>query len=355
MNARTLSLSALLALSFVGVRAARADDPPMPGGAPPAPEAKVVERGYLGFSPVPATLIADDVRAKMKVSAKAGVVVMQVFPGGPAAKAGMKVGDVLLKIGGKDLPDASGIDPALPATLQKFKDDFAKIAEATMKVGAEVEVVVEREGKPVTLKATAISKAAMETLAKAAEDEDGEEDEGKEGPEGKEAPEGAKPAAPPAAPAAPSAPAATEATRGFVGFMAVPAAAIPAKLRAKWKVTADHGVVAIRITKGSPAEKAGLVRGDVVVKYAGTDVPTDKEIEAAKEDAPKLVSEAFLKISLASVKPAGEVAIVVMRDGKPVTLKATAIGAADMQKVAASAGEDEDDEGDEEDEAKEGK
>ena len=62
-----------------------------------------------------------------------------------------------------------------------------------MKPGDVVEVVVLRDGKTTTLRATAVGEAAMKKLAPAEDDEDEEGDEGHEKGEGHE---GAAPHAP---------------------------------------------------------------------------------------------------------------------------------------------------------------
>ena len=67
------------------------------------------------------------------------------------------------------------------------------------------------------------------------------------------------------------------------------------------------GVKLDGVTEGSPADKAGLKAGDVIIKFANLPV---KDIES-------------YTVALGSKKPGDEVEIVVQRDGKEVTLKAT--------------------------------
>jgi serine protease Do len=62
-----------------------------------------------------------------------------------------------------------------------------------------------------------------------------------------------------------------------------------------------------RIYQKSPAEKAGLKPNDIIVKFDG------KKIEAADD----------LQVLLKRKKPGDEVTIEVMRDGAPLSLKAT--------------------------------
>jgi serine protease Do len=57
-----------------------------------------VPRGYLGIGvqPVP---FSDDLRQKLSISNKSGLIVLTVEPTGPADKAGVLIGDVLVGIG----------------------------------------------------------------------------------------------------------------------------------------------------------------------------------------------------------------------------------------------------------------
>lgn len=66
-----------------------------------------VKRGFLGISMVSLT---DDLRTYFGVADGLGVLVSEVVPDGPAAKAGLKGGDVIVSIDGKpiDGPNALG-------------------------------------------------------------------------------------------------------------------------------------------------------------------------------------------------------------------------------------------------------
>jgi hypothetical protein len=68
-----------------------------------------------------------------------------------------------------------------------------------------------------------------------------------------------------------------------------------------------EGVKLEGVTEGSPAEKAGLKGGDVIVKFGGVAV---KDIES-------------YMVAMSAKKPGDVVEVVVLRDGEEVTLKAT--------------------------------
>ena len=285
MRHSPLAVLALTVLPLLAAHSARADGPAPAASAPSAP----AEHGSLGFQAVPVAAIPPQALAQLGIPADAGVVAVNVLPGGAGDAAGLKLGDVLLKIAGHEMPATKDVDPVKPATLDAFSAAFKKLVGDTP-VGAKVEIVVQRDGKPVTLTATAAAE------------------------------------------------------RGYIGFQPTPAALLNAKQRTHFNVKADKGVVAVLVRKGSPAEKAGLQNGDVLLKYAGQDVPATKTVDATKPESGKAFSDAFAKIA-ATTRPGTEMEIVVERDGKPVTLKAIPVDFEGMQKF--SAGEDEEDEGDE--------
>ncbi len=94
-----------------------------------------VRRGYLG---VQIQNLDPEVAVRLGVTDKVGVLVAKVMDGTPAAKAGMKEGDVVTIIGGKAIKDGR--------ELQQ------RVAE--LPAGKPVDVVIVRDGKSETLKVT---------------------------------------------------------------------------------------------------------------------------------------------------------------------------------------------------------
>lgn len=94
-------------------------------------------RASLRFDADPA--FTDEDRKKLGLEAGIGVRVGGVTPDGPAEKAGLKVGDVVLKIGMKDFPS-----------------DRAEARELiqSLKPGEEADMLVLRDGERITLKIT---------------------------------------------------------------------------------------------------------------------------------------------------------------------------------------------------------
>jgi serine protease Do len=82
--------------------------------------------------------LGEQLAAYFKLSGKSGVLVSAVDADGPAAKAGMKAGDVILKLQGDAIGDGEDLREALSE------------AEG----GSEVAITVQRDGRPVELKVT---------------------------------------------------------------------------------------------------------------------------------------------------------------------------------------------------------
>ncbi len=139
------------------------------GFAIPADEAKPVieqlmkgqkiRRGYLGVGIGP---VNDDVAAALGIPKDKGEIIARVEPDGPAAKAGVKVGDVVTSVNGK----------------QVTPDNTLSYLVANVKPGERVNLGVLRQGKNVSLSATAATRPSEEQLASLAGGDDGLPDEG---------------------------------------------------------------------------------------------------------------------------------------------------------------------------------
>jgi len=127
-----------------------APHPPLPPKAPRAPHAwawksddghdfafKMLSGGprKLGIEYME---LGEQLAAYFKLSGKSGVLVTAVDVDGPAAKAGVKAGDVVLKLGGDAIADGDDLRTALSE------------AEG----GSEVGITLQRDGRPVELKVT---------------------------------------------------------------------------------------------------------------------------------------------------------------------------------------------------------
>ncbi len=96
----------------------------------------IVRRGYLGIQI--SDVVGEEVAKKLGLKEAAGVLVTQVFETGPAAKGGLKDGDVIVSLSGRAVKESRELQAIV----------------AGLPVGKPAEVNVVRDGKPVTLKIT---------------------------------------------------------------------------------------------------------------------------------------------------------------------------------------------------------
>lgn len=94
-----------------------------------------VARGYIGVQIQPLT---EELASGLGIKESEGALVAQVQPGTPGAKAGLKAGDVIVKVNGEAIKD--------PRELTR------KIG--MMKPGTKIELALIRDGKPTTLPLT---------------------------------------------------------------------------------------------------------------------------------------------------------------------------------------------------------
>lgn len=92
--------------------------------------------------------------------------------------------------------------------------------------------------------------------------------------------------------------------RGWLGVSIQP---VTADLAKQFGLKDETGVLVGDVTEDSPADKAGIKRGDVIVQYNGNQIS----------------DPAMLRNRVAATAPATEVSVHLMRDGKPHTVKAT--------------------------------
>lgn len=91
--------------------------------------------------PVDMQVLTRELAEGLGVADKTGVRVTQVYPDSSAEKAGLKVGDLILKLDGEVIPaDQIGDEEVLPALIRQYD------------IGSEVELGILRDGKDMKLK-----------------------------------------------------------------------------------------------------------------------------------------------------------------------------------------------------------
>ena len=187
-------------------------------------------RGWLG---VRIQQVTPELAESVGLKDAVGAMVAGVTDGGPAEKAKLRGGDIILKFDGQDVKDMH----SLPRIV------------AETEVGKTVQVVVWRDGKSVTVEAVLDEKPSDEKLAAA---------ESKSNPE-----------------ASPS--------RSMSGF-GLKVAPLSADLRDKFQIPPDQkGVVITDVDPNGVAADRGLRPGDVIVEVQQAEVATPEDVQKKVE------------------------------------------------------------------------
>jgi serine protease Do len=192
-----------------------------------------VSRGWLGVMIQPVT---EEVAASLELDSKQGALVADLDPTGPAAKAGVKRYDVIVAFDGKPVREM---------------DELPKLVAAAP-VGKKAQLTVVRKGKEQKFAVQLGELEAEPTLASASE---------------------------------------PESQPGAYGLQVQP---VTPEIADQLQLKDTEGVLVSGVTAGSPAEEAGLRRGDVILEVnqqAVADVPEFRDaLSDSKKGALLLVS-----------------------------------------------------------------
>lgn len=178
-----------------------------------------VVRGWLGVSIQDLT---PELAAHFRV--KEGVLIAQVFRGGPAEKAGVKQGDVVVEFGGKK--------------VGKYRELQALVAGT--QTGKPTSIKVIRQGNEKNMKIIIGERNAEAIAAPVLPDEE----------------------------------------KSGAGLLGIIAGAITPDTAERYGVTAKQGVIVVDVARGSAAEDAGVMAGDVIHEVNGENVRTLNEFTA---------------------------------------------------------------------------
>lgn len=185
-----------------------------------------VDRGWLG---VVIQAVDKDLASSLGMNKPMGALINDVDPDGPAAKSGLKTGDLIIKFNGSDVHSSSDLPYLVGRTPPKSK----------------VPVVVMRKGKKQTLEVTVgILEASPEDLANNQR---------------------------------------ITPTNNAVDVLGMQVAPLEQSLRGG----AEAGVVVMEVKPDSPADQAGLHPGDVITQLAFSDIKSVADYEKIVKGLPK--------------------------------------------------------------------
>jgi serine protease Do len=187
-----------------------------------------VHRARLGVVIQP---LSDELAKQFGLKAREGVLVAEVMPESPGAKAGLKPGDVIVEFAGKAV--------STPQELQ------AVVEQA--RVGHEQTMSIVRAGKRTTLKANPAELPG-----------DGKAAGGSQGNDGGQA--------------------------SRLEKLGMEVQTLTAEVAKQLEIKADHGVVVTAVQPGSPAERAGLAAGAVILEANRKPVKTVEDLTKALDE-----------------------------------------------------------------------
>ncbi|MGK6318857.1 Do family serine endopeptidase [Sphingomonas sp. DT-204] len=197
-----------------------------------------VKRGYLG---VGIQQVDTDIAAALDLPPNRGEIVGRVEPGGPGEKAGLKQGDVVVAVGGKDVTP----------------DQTLSYLIANQAPGTRVPLSVIRDGKPLTINVTVGTRPPEDQLTGFSQDNDDDSD-------GLPDEDGG---------------AATAPKPNSLGLQLTPLT--PQIARQVGIDPTIRGVVIVSADPSSDAASKGLRRGDVIVSVNRTPVTSLTEFNSA--------------------------------------------------------------------------
>ena len=221
-----------------------------------------VKRGWLG---VHIQGVTDEIAETLGLKQATGALVASVIKGGPAEKAKIQPGDVVLKFDGRDVSEMR----RLPRIV------------ADTEVGKKVPVVVWREGKEVRLDAT-VGQLEEETKV-AARAGSGKGGEGRSG-------DGLS-----------------------LDDVGLTVAESSPRVRERLKIEKDvKGVIVTGVIDGGPAAEKGIRPGDVIVEVSQQEVSKPADVAAKIQEAKKAGRKSVLLL----VEGQGGLRFVAVRIGK---------------------------------------
>lgn len=165
-------------------------------------------------------------------SEQEGVLVRQVAPNSPAAKAGIKKGDVITRVDSREVSDGDTLINVL----------------ARHKAGDKLRFHVVRDGQ---------EKDMTVTLGQQSTRDFGEDERGAEKPGGRST---------------------DQRSTAFLGVQTVPIDDLSSRMKKRFGVTGEEGLVVVEVLPDSPAAKSGLRHGDVILSVNSKEISSQEQL-----------------------------------------------------------------------------
>lgn len=201
-----------------------------------------ITRGYLG---VTIQNVTEDVAGALGILPNHGALIKDVVPGGPSDKAGVKQGDVVLAVNGRDVSSNSELTRMV----------------GLVKAGEPIRLKILRDGKTLNLEVRSGTRPSDAQLAKA---------DGQLGGDETDNDSAASPA------------------KAKTNVLGMGLAAIdPTTRRTLGIEDKIKGALILSVADGSDAERIGLAKGDVIAKAGDHVITGPADVVAAVADAKK--------------------------------------------------------------------
>lgn len=207
------------------------------------------ERGYLGIGIQP---VGADMADALGIDKNKGEFVTRIVQGEAADKAGLKEGDIVLKVNGRDVTP----------------DDTLSYIVANIKPGTKIPLDILREGKPMRITATVGTRPSEEKLAQSTFDPDENKDFDQQGDN-----------------------ADSKTIREALGVSVI---ALDPEIARQLGMGTDVKGVVVDIAGSGSAAQAGIRRGDVLVSVNYKPVTNSPQLAAAIAEAKKAGRNAVL-------------------------------------------------------------
>jgi len=229
-----------------------------------------VRRGYLGVAIQPMT---DDIAASLGIAKNRGEILADVTAGGPGARAGLRRGDVIVRVAGVDVT----------------ADNSLSFTVANQKIGSTIPIDVIRAGQRLTVRATLAERPSEASLAAITGRGSGDTDDS-------DATQKNQPG--------------QQAARASLGITLQP---LTAETRQQLRIPDTvSGVLVAGINPNSDAAQKDIRRGDVILSINQVLTPTPAAAAAAVEAARRAGRPSVLMLVQRGTNPPSFIGVQLM-------------------------------------------